>query len=74
LEDYDRFGPANETARSVKLGAAIVHEVRTPSGASLKVWKHRSTGGEPPGRGTAARVAPIAPEIVNVLQDTATSP
>ena len=55
---------------SLPLGPTIVHEMRMPSGLSLKITERRSMSGEPPMPGTAVRVQPIAPELVNVFRDT----
>jgi putative spermidine/putrescine transport system ATP-binding protein len=66
----DGIGIAGMVEMSLPLGSAIVHEVRTPSGKSLKVSERRSAGGEPPAPGTAVMVQPLSPDLVNVFRDT----
>ena len=66
----DGIGIAGIIEMSLPLGSAIVHEVRTPSGMSLKVSERRSAGGEPPAPGAAVMVQPISPDLVNVFRDT----
>jgi putative spermidine/putrescine transport system ATP-binding protein len=66
----DGIGIAGIVEMSLPLGSAIVHEVRTPSGMSLKVSERRSAGGEPPAPGVTVMVQPISPDLVNVFRDT----
>jgi putative spermidine/putrescine transport system ATP-binding protein len=66
----DALGIAGTVEMSLPLGSTIVHEMRTPSGLSLKVSERRSTSGEPPTPGAVLTVQPIAPELVNVFRDT----
>jgi putative spermidine/putrescine transport system ATP-binding protein len=66
----DALGIAGTVEMSLPLGSTIVHEMRTPSGLSLKVSERRSTSGEPPTPGALVTVQPIAPELVNVFRDT----
>ena len=66
----DGIGIAGIVEMSLPLGSAIVHEVRTPSGKSLKVSERRLAGGEPPAPGTAVMVQPLSPDLVNVFRDT----
>src|SRR5450631_258258 len=66
----DGGGIAGIVEMSLPLGSAIVHEVRTPSGMSLKVSERRSAGGEPPAPGAAVMVQPLSPDLVNVFRDT----
>jgi putative spermidine/putrescine transport system ATP-binding protein len=66
----DGIGIAGIIEMSLPLGSAIVHEVRTPSGMSLKVSERRSAGGETLAPGAAVIVQPISPDFVNVFRDT----
>jgi putative spermidine/putrescine transport system ATP-binding protein len=66
----DDIGIAGIVEMSLPLGSAIVHEVRTSSGLSLKVSEGRSAGAETPSPGAAVIVQPISPDLVNVFRDT----
>jgi putative spermidine/putrescine transport system ATP-binding protein len=66
----DAAGISGTLEMSLPLGPTIVHEMRTPSGLSLKLTERRSMSGEPPMPGTAVTVQPLAPELVNVFRDT----
>ena len=50
------------------LGAVIVHEVRLPSGASLKVAQPREAGAEPLAAGTKVSLAPTSPRAATVFR------
>ena len=66
----DGIGIAGVVEMSLPLGSAIVHEVRTSSGLSLKVSEERSAGAETPVPGAAVTVQPISPDLVNLFRDT----
>ena len=66
----DGIGIAGIVEMSLPLGSAVVHEVRTSSGLSLKVSEGRSAGAETPAPGAAVIVQPISPDLVNVFRDT----
>jgi putative spermidine/putrescine transport system ATP-binding protein len=66
----DGGGISGIVEMSLPLGSVIVHEVRTPSGLSLKVSERRSADGKPPALGAAVMVQPISPDLVNVFRDT----
>jgi len=53
------------------LGATIVHEIRVPSGLSLKIAEPRATGVEPRPAGTVVTLIPTQPEAVGVFRPNA---
>ena len=66
----DGTGIAGIVEMSLPLGSAIVHEVRSSSGLSLKVSEARTAGAVTPTPGAAVIVQPISPDLVNVFRDT----
>lgn len=52
---------------ALPLGATIVHEIRSATGASLKIASPRETGTEPLPAGTPVRLAPVSPDAANVF-------
>jgi putative spermidine/putrescine transport system ATP-binding protein len=55
------------------LGSAIVHEVRTADGGSLKITEPRSSGMEPRSPGTPVHVRAISPQVISVFRRPANS-
>jgi putative spermidine/putrescine transport system ATP-binding protein len=66
----DGIGIAGVIEMSLPLGPAIVHEVRSSSGLSLKVSEERSAGAETRAPGETVMVQPISPDLVNIFRST----
>lgn len=62
---------AGTVEMSLPLGATVVHEIRTASGASLKISEPRATGTEPRPVGTVVTLFPTQPEAVGVFRPAA---
>ncbi len=64
-------GLSGTVEMGLPLGATVVHEIRTASGASLKIAEPRMTGMEPRPAGATVTLLPIQPEAVGVFRPAA---
>ena len=69
-QDSQGEGLAGVVSLGLPLGATIVHEVRLPGGAGLKVAEPRALGGEPRAPGTPVRVRPASPDSISIFPET----